>query len=182
MGFIVCSVEPIEPGIVSVRRLRALQLAGVGGALAVALHDTPKAEDGTWALSARALLRRAEGVVDESHAIFFDFTPREPERIDLYALVEVTGRMDRYVTDLLLHFKLACQRRGTENFSGGSVALRLPEWDAGIDVYEHLLIQGGLSGGDWTWGDPQSALSVTKIGGVKARPIEFGATNVSPNV
>ncbi len=167
MGFIVCSVEPEGAGMVVVRRLRALELARRDGAFARILGDIPKAEDGTWSLSADELLRLADPAADASSAIFFDLTPRVPDRIDLYVLLDVSGRTEALGTDLLFHFKIACLRRGAQTFSSGAGALRIPGWAGAVDTYEHLRIEGGTAGGDWLWGASQQAVSATKISGIK---------------
>jgi hypothetical protein len=164
MGFIVCTVERLEGDKVRVRRLRRLTLSGPRGAFALNLPKLAASADGAWSLSAEALLGLAQPDSGPTAKIMFDLTPHEPDRIDLYELIDAGGRIDSDWTDVLLHFKLACANVKRADAPGGLDDLTLPAWQSAPAIYEQLRLEGGLSGGTWAWSKIDQGLSAGVFG------------------
>ncbi len=162
MGFIVCTVEPLEAAQVRVRLVRRLGVTGRRGFFALHVPQLAGAGDGTWALSAAQFLRLAEPDAGPTTKIMFDLQPNDPNRIDLYDFIDVTGHTREQATDVLFHFKVACSSFKRANAPQGLDDLTLPAWDNGVELYEQLRLSGGLSPGPWSWS--KTDISATVLG------------------
>ena len=151
MGFIVCTVEPLEGGAVRVRLVRRVSVSGRRGLFALQLPKLVGVDGGTWSLSADALLRLAEPEAGPSAKLLFEVSPHDPDRIDLYEFLDATGRTGEQSSDVLFHFKVACAKLKRADAPHGLDDLTLPAWDRGPELYEQLRLSGGLSGGSWSW-------------------------------
>jgi hypothetical protein len=164
MGFIVCTVEPLEGGEVRVRRIRRINVTGPQGLFALHFPKLANADDGSWSLSAQAFLRLAEPAAGPQTKIMFDLTPYDPERFDLYEFLDASGRTGEDATDVLFHFRIACTNVRRAKAPHGLDDLTLPAWDAGAALYEQLRLDGGLSGGKWSWNKIDQNLKAAVFG------------------
>jgi len=153
MSFLICRIHRLDEQTLKVEKIRPLALGGASGLFARHLPQLAK-EDGTWSLPADILLRMAEPDAGASDAIIFDLTPQSRERKTLYRLVEVRGRTVSIITDALFHFKVL---KPMENEGAAYSA-------DGPDRYEQLRLEGGVSGGNWEWGESPAAVCATVIG------------------
>jgi hypothetical protein len=162
MGFIVCTVEPLEGGAVRVRLVRRVAVSGRRGLFALQLPKLVGEDGGAWSLSADALLHLAEPEAGPEKKLLFEVAPHDPERIDLYEFLDATGRTGEQSSDVLFHFKIACASLKRAHAPRGLDDLTLPAWEHGAELYEQLRLSGGLSGGSWTWS--KTDISATVLG------------------
>ena len=160
MSFLIGSIHHLDEKSLVIKQLRPLALAGTSGLFARHLPQLAK-EDGTWTLSAEALMQMAEPNPGACDAIVFDLAPRSREPRTLYRLVEVSGRTASLVTDALFHFKVL--KPLVAEGSAGADNLVFARCDEGPDRYEQLRLEGGASGGDWTWGESPTAVCATVL-------------------
>jgi hypothetical protein len=162
MGFIVCTVEPLEGDQTRLRLVRRVNVTGQRGFFATQIPKLALAADGSWALSAAEFLRLAEPEAGPAARIMFDLAPNDPDRIDLYEFLDVTGRSGEDSTDVLFHFKIACRNLRREKAPHGLDDLTLPGWEHAAALYEQLQLAGGLAGGKWSWS--KTDISATVLG------------------
>jgi len=165
MGFLICRIHPLDGGSVTVETIRLLALSGKSGLFARYLPQLAT-EDGTWTLSAEALMRLAEPNAAEFDAIVLDVTQRAGGRKTLFRLVDVSGRTVSLLTDALFRFKVLTSLP-TGAFTG---------WFDGSERFEQLRLDGGTVGGDWTWGESPAAVTAT----VLAKPETVRGAAVDP--
>ncbi len=151
MGFIICTLEPLEGARIRLRRLRKLALSGRDGIFAKHVPRLAAPHDGSWSLSAAQLLALAEPDADPRAAIMFDLGPFDPSRYDLYEFVDAVGRSNADSTDVLFQFKIACAGVKRASAPHGLDDLTLPAWPGAAVLYDQLKLEGGLSGGTWQW-------------------------------
>jgi len=171
MGFLICRIHPLDGGSVTIETIRPLALSGKSGLFARHL-PLLATEDGTWSLSAEALLRMAEPNAAESDAIVLDVTQRAGGRKTLFRLVDVSGRTVSLLTDALFRFKVL-----TALPAGPPAEAAFTGWFDGPERFEQLRLDGGTVGGDWTWGESPAAVTATVLSkpetvrGAAANPI-----------
>ena len=90
MGFLISRIHPLDSGSVTIETIRRLALSGKSGLFARHLPQLAK-EDGTWSLSAEALIRMAEPDAAKFDAIVLEMRQRASERKILFRLVGVSG-------------------------------------------------------------------------------------------
>lgn len=161
MGFIICTVEPLEDDCVRVRLVRKLALSGPRGVFAQHVPRLASPADGNWALTAAELLALAEPDADPLARIMFDLTPFDPNRYDLYELVDAVGHSGEDASDVLFQFKIACAGVKSANAPDGLAALTIPAWPAAAVLYDQLRLEGGIAGGTWAWGKASQQVAAT---------------------
>ncbi len=162
MGFEIYHVQPLPEGRFALHRQGPLALGGPEGLLARHLPALA-ALDEQWRISPETLLQWAEIPDPLSHGIFFDLTPKSKEQINLFALVQVSGRTVSLLTDLLFHFKVACATRNPAAITEPDGGWVLPDWKEGRDRFESLRLEGGTRGGTWAWSEPPQSASATVL-------------------
>ena len=162
MGFLVCTTRLLEDDRIALKPLQALVIGGPNGLFAKHL-PTMVGVDQAWKLSTNAILQLAGFKGAGSETILFDLTPRNPEQVDYYELLDARGRTVSKVTDALFHFKVACSgsRASFSTREGGE--LMVPNWRHRPDRYEQMRLEGGVLGGTWAWSDPLQAMSATVL-------------------
>jgi hypothetical protein len=165
MGFIVCTVEPLEGGSVRLHLVRRVSVSGRRGLFALHLPKLVGDDGGEWSLSAGEFLRLAEPDAGPATKIMFELAPHDPDRIDLYEFLDATGRMGEQATDVLFHFKVACGKLKRADAPHGLDDLTLPAWERGPELYEQLRLAGGVSGGAWSWS--KTDISATVLGAAR---------------
>jgi hypothetical protein len=164
MGFLICRVHPLAADGVTVETVRHLALSGASGLFASHLPKLAT-DDGTWSLTAEALLRLAEPSAHSSDAIAFELITRSRERKTFYRLVEVTGRTVSLVTDALFRFKVLKPLAAVASPSADSLVYpAYTGWVDGPERYEQLRLEGGTVGGDWSWAESPAGVCATVLG------------------
>ena len=164
MGFIICSVRRLDERRTSILPVRRLSLGTPKGLFARHLPALAAGNDGTWTVSAPALLRLEQPDADDSLAIMLDLTPGSLEELNLYQLLEVTGRTGTHASDLILRFRTICSRLKKSDAKGEADGeWTVSGWGNGSERYEQLRLEGGASGGDWSWSESDRALSATLV-------------------
>jgi len=162
MGFLVCTIRPLEADYIAIKPLQSLVIGGPKGLFAKTL-PTMTGTDHGWKLTTQAILELAGFKGDGSETILFDLTPGKPEQIDYYELLDVRGRTVSMVTDALFHFKVACSGARAQFTTSESGELIVPNWRHRPDRYEQMRLEGGVLGGTWAWSDPLQAMSATVL-------------------
>ena len=162
MGFLVCSICPLEDNRIAVKPVQPLVIGGPKGLFAKTLPSMSGPDHG-WKLTTQTILQLAGFTGDGSEAVIFDLNPAKPEQVDYYELLDVRGRTVSKVTDALFHFKVACSgsRASFITMDGGE--LIVPNWRHRPDRYEQMRLDGGILGGTWAWNDPLQAMSATVL-------------------
>ncbi len=160
MSFLIGSIHLLDEKSLAIKQLRPLAFAGTSGLFARHLPQLAK-EDGTWTLSAEALMQMAEPNAAASDAIFFDLAPRSRTQRAVYRLVDVSGRTASMATDALFHFKVLKPLASDE--PGEADSFVFARCANNLDRYEQLRLEGGTSGGDWAWGESPAAVCATVL-------------------
>ena len=162
MGFLVCNTRLLENDRIALKPLQSLVIGGPNGLFAKHLPDLIGA-DQAWKLSANSILQLAGFKGDGAETILFDLTPRNPEHVDYYELLDARGRTVSKVTDALFHFKVACSGPRVQFAPVDNGELTVPNWRHRPDRYEQMRLEGGVLGGTWAWSDPLQAMSATVL-------------------
>lgn len=159
MGFIIANLKEQEDGSVGIVRVRRLAVVGREGFFASNVRVLATRDDGTWSLSRAALLRLAEPAANASTTLLFDLTP-DAEKLNIYEVVEITGRTSADSTDAILHFKIVCSNLPKRSALHEDGTLTVAPWrGTGLDHYEQIRLEGGSSGGSWAASEPDQGLS-----------------------
>jgi hypothetical protein len=172
MGFLICRIHHLPASGVTIETRHPLALAGPRGLFARHLPELAN-EDGTWSLSAEDLLKMAEPNATASDAILLELTPQSRDGRILYRLLELSGRTMSLITDALFRFKVLSPV--TVGESAQATEPCFSGWIDGPERYEQLRLDGGVSGGQWAWGESPSPVCATVL--AQHKPAASGASS-----
>jgi hypothetical protein len=161
MGFLVCSIQPLEENRVRLKRIRGLALGGTQGCFARHLPGIARDEDGQWTLAAEELMRLDEPGTDNSLGVFFELASSCKSTRTLLRLIKVSGRTASLVTDAFFHFQVVGPAEPEGDPSDGNLIVQA--WEHEKECYEQMRLEGGFKGGNWVWSEPPQPLGVSVL-------------------
>jgi hypothetical protein len=159
MGFLICSIQPLEENRVRIQRERRLALGGMQGCFARHLPQLAKENDGQWTLTADELMHLDGLGTGNALGVFFEIPSRSGSARNLLQLIKVSGRTASLITEALFHFKVVGPAETASDASEQSLVVS--GWEHQTECYEQMRLEGGFLGGNWAWGEPPQPLGAS---------------------
>lgn len=177
MGFMIYRCRPAED-LLRYEQIKTLSLGGANGAIARFIRNSPRERlAGNWKMTPEELVEfsGSPGIGCEL-AVLLDMAPRDPSAVCLYQLQEIRGVCQPQSTQLALDFTVLLDHPVAARAGEYKISFTIPAVWPQKRLLEILVLNGGLEGGDWTWGTPAMNLGATFLGASQRQLAEQATT------